>query len=624
MKTLLYVINVLIVQVLWSVFFAQVYIPVGTSVEHHTFSAGNIALFENEAATYLSNKGWTNAVTKTGNATGEYNCHSHAWYMSEVGTNNYWINAFLDGELMAFNNESLSSIPPVPNNINKYWTAQQYQNVNVYMPDVWINTPEDDKYWNDCSCTVSSVDTVPAGELPSHVRLALVSRPTGESYIRIEVWMPLEGWNGRFIGTGSGGGAGYINYNALKAGVRNGFAVANTDMGTSPHVDSLLFKPQKWEDFGHRATHEMTVAAKAAIVKQYGRLPSRSYFVGCSTGGQQALMTAQRYSDDYDGILAGAPANNRTHLHALFLWNYLQSNKEPENKFTPRQIASITNAVLRANVGKDGGYSGDNFLTDPRMAEFDPETLDTCLTCEQIRLLKQICSGPVNPKTGERIYTPIPLGSESAGFGIFEQQNDPVKHHFYPFRWVFGADPDAFDFNDDMAVTDSILAPILNANNPDLEPFRKAGGKLLMYTGTADPLVPFQDAVHYYERVVEKQGSQEKTQTFFRYFLVPGMFHCGGGPGPCSLGQDISSLSEDSGSNLFTALVRWVEEGVAPERIVASAYGENGEVRFRRPVYPYPMFPHYMEGANPDLPESYRGVIHERGKVAVPAGKYLK
>ncbi|MDR1525195.1 MAG: tannase/feruloyl esterase family alpha/beta hydrolase, partial [Tannerella sp.] len=144
------------------------------------------------------------------------------------------------------------------------------------------------------------------------------------------------------------------------------------------------------------------------------------------------------------------------------------------------------------------------------------------------------------------------------------------------------------------------------------------------YTGTADPLVPFQDAVHYYERVVEKQGGMEKTQTFFRYFLVPGMFHCGGGPGPCALGQWISNLSDDSDYSLFAALVKWVEEASAPERIIATAYKEDGEVRFRRPVYPYPLFPHYIEGKNPDLPESYRGVAHERGKVAVPAGKYLQ
>ncbi|MDR0412485.1 MAG: tannase/feruloyl esterase family alpha/beta hydrolase [Dysgonamonadaceae bacterium] len=472
--------------------------------------------------------------------------------------------------------------------------------------------------------TVSVVEQVPSGDLPAYTRLVLLSEPTVESHICIEVWLPRDNWNGRFAGTGNGGGAGSIDRNVLSAGVKNGFAVANTDMGTSPHVDSLVSNPSKWKDFGYRATHEMTVAAKAVIEKHYGRPPSFSYFIGCSTGGQQALMTAQRYPNDYNGILAGAPANNRTHLHTLFLWNYLMSNQNPENKFTKQQIESITGAVLKVNAGKDGGYAGDSFLTDPRIAVFEPEALDTCLTGKQIQLLKQIYSGPVNPLTGEQIYTPIPLGSESAGAGLFEQQNDWIKYHFYPFRWIFGLDFDDFDFNDQLAKVDSVLAPVLNANNPDLEDFRAAGGKLLMYTGTADPLVPFQDAVHYYERVVEKQGGMEKTQTFFRYFLVPGMFHCGGGPGPCSLGQWISSPSDDSDYNLFAALIKWVEEAAAPEQIIASAYKENGEVRFRRPVYPYPLFPHYIEGKNPDLPESYRGVAHERGKVAVPAGKYLQ
>jgi feruloyl esterase len=485
--------------------------------------------------------------------------------------------------------------------------------------------------------TISEVVYVPAGNytppgyrdamtnLPAFVRVALTSRPVPESNIRIEVWMPEKDWNGRFVGIGNGGGGGQISYGALVSGVRCGFAVANTDMGTSPHVDSLIYSPQKWEDFGFRATHEMTVIAKAVIKEYYKKNPIYTYFVGCSTGGQQALMEAQRYPDDYNGILAGAPANNRTHLHSLFLWNYKAVSDNPGNSFTREQVQSITNAVLALNVGKDGGYSGDSFLTDPRMATFDTSVLDTCLTPTQVKILGKILSGPVNPVTGEQIYTPFPLGSESAGSGLYEQQGDPICYHLYPFRWVYGLDFDfrKFDFDKEMEQVDAILASILNANNPDLEPFRKSGGKLLMYTGTSDPLVPFQDAVHYYEQVVEAQGSMEKTQTFFRYFLVPGMYHCDGGPGPCNIGQSISDLSQDSEYNIFTALIKWVEEGFAPERITGTAY-QNGTISFRRPVFPYPKFPHYIEGTNPDLPSSYRGIEHESGKVKTPATKYFK
>ncbi|MDR1936957.1 MAG: DUF6351 family protein [Tannerellaceae bacterium] len=461
--------------------------------------------------------------------------------------------------------------------------------------------------------TVSRIETVDAeNDLPASIRVAAVSRPTPESYIRIEVWMPQKGWNGRFVGTGNGGGAGQINRGVLEAGIRNGFAVANTDMGTSPHVDSLVLNRQRWEDFGHRATHEMTVVAKAVIAKYYGRAPTHSYFIGCSTGGQQALSTAQRYPGDYNGILAGAPANNRTHLHTMFLWNYKTGKENLPHNLTKQQVRALTEAVIAGNVGKDGGYPGDRFLTDPRMATFNPDMVKDFLTQEQIEMLKRFYSGPINPVTQEQIYDGLPLGSEASGSGLFEQQGDP--HHLYPFRWLWGLDfdPCKFDFHLDMDKTDSLLASALNANNPDLDAFRLSGGKLLMYTGTADPLVPFQDAVHYYERVVQAQGGLEKTQAFFRYFLVPGMEHCGGGAGPCSFGQWISGVSEDSNANIFTALIRWVEEGVAPDRIIASGYDDKENTHFRRPIYPYPKFPHYMEGKAPHLPESYEGVEHER------------
>jgi feruloyl esterase len=477
--------------------------------------------------------------------------------------------------------------------------------------------------------SISVVEEVAEGinhHLPAYVRVSAVSQPALGSNIRIEVWMPQENWNGRFIGTGSGGGGGYIDYGSLEAGVRNGFAVANTDLGTSPQVDSLTFKPETWADFGFRATHEMTVVAKAVIEKYYGTPPRFSYFIGCSTGGQQAIMTAQRYPTDYNGILAGAPANNRTHLHTMFLWNYKLGMENPEHLFTRQQVESITKAVVAANVGKDGGYPGDNFLTDPRLAVFDPETLDTCLTSEQIRVLKQLYAGPVNPVTGEQIYTAMPLGSESAGSGLFDQLGEAIRYHLYPFLWANGLDfdPETFDFDKDMDRVDSILAPILNANSPDLEALKTSGGKIILYTGMSDPLVPPQDAIHYYDRVIDAQGSLENTQSFFRCFLIPGMHHCGGGPGPCNLGQGISNLSEDSEYNIFTALVKWVEKGVAPEHIIASAYNEEGEQRFSRPVFPYPLFPHYIPGKDPNLPSGYEGMVHERGKVPVPATKYLK
>lgn len=482
--------------------------------------------------------------------------------------------------------------------------------------------------------TVTVVENIAAGDytvpghrtamtaMPAFVRVAMVAKPTPQSFIRIEVWLP-EAWNGRYLGTGNGGGGGGIVYSSLESGVRYGFAVASTDLGTWPRTDSLVGKPERWADFGWRATHEMTVAARAVIEKYYGRSPQYSYFFGSSTGGQQALMTAQRFPGDYDGILCGAPANNRTHLYAMLLWNYQQLNKKPGAYLTKQQAEAITEAVLKRNAGKDGGHADDKFLTDPRMAILNPDELDF-LTRDQKTAMKQIYAGPVNPATGEPIYTPISLGTEYIGvIGLVNQQDSLNDLELlFPFRWLYGLDfdPMKFDFDRDMDHVDAILAPMLNANDPNLSPLKEKGGKLLMYAGASDPLVPYEDAVNYYDRVIDHFGGLENVQDFFRFFLIPGLWHNNGGPGPCNIGQRISDLSTPAESNVFTMLIRWVENDEAPEQLI----GSNWEMTLQMPVYLYPKFPHLLPGQKPGIPSSYEGVIHERGKVVVPAPRYLK
>jgi feruloyl esterase len=515
----------------------------------------------------------------------------------------------------------------------------------------------------DCGCqqiakqtfpgaTITTAECVEAGafkmpgsgvsvpDLPAFCRVAATLKPTPESNIRIEVWLPQTNWNGRFLGTGTGGGAGSISFSALINGLKRGFATTNTDMGTSPNANDAVGHPERWADFGHRATHEMTMTAKAITLAYYKKPFHHAYFAGCSTGGQQALMEAQRYPDDYNGILVGAPANNRTHLHTGFVWNYKVTNQVPGSAFLPKEkIALITSAVIKACVGKDGGAPGDNFLTDPRACQFDPETLPkcpdgtddgTCLTGAQLTALKKIYAGPVNPRTGERIYTPMPIGSENSGSG-FEYQQNPNQAPgslFYQYKWVFGSNFDykTFDFDHDQDKLDSALAPILNANNPDLEPLKKRGGKIVMYAGTADPLVPYQDAVSYYERVVEAQGGAKRTADFFRFFLIPGMAHCGGGPGLNDCGQGLgSNVPQDSEHDVLTALIKWVEQGDAPNQLIATAFtggvASNG-IRFQRPIFPYPKLPKYTKG-DPNSPASYKGTAYPNRAVLNPAGRYL-
>jgi feruloyl esterase len=452
-------------------------------------------------------------------------------------------------------------------------------------------------------------------DLPSFVRVALTARPVAESNIKIEIWLPEKNWNGRLLGTGNGGGGGGINHGSLISGLRRGFAVANTDLGTSPNAGAMVGYPKRWKDFGYRATHEMTVIAKAIIEKYYKRSPSYSYFIGCSTGGQQALSEAQRYPDDYNGIIAGAPANNRTHLHSWFLWNYQQTNRNPEDLFTSEQIKQISDTLIKENAGKDGGLPCDDFLTDPRMAKVNWGVFDTLLTGKQVDILKKIQEGPVNPVTGERIHFSFPIGSEKEWSGLEYQQNaNLISEQFYPFLWTWGKNCDflTLDFNADIHKLDSILAPILNANNPDLNAFKNNGGKLLMYTGTADPIVPFQDGILYYDEVVGKQGSVSETQTFFQYYIVPGMAHCGGGPGLSDLGQYLPPEIRLPEEDILSMLINWVEKGIVPQRMIATGFKNN--TRFQRPVYPYPLFPHY-EGGDASLASSYRPVLHPIGLI---------
>jgi len=479
------------------------------------------------------------------------------------------------------------------------------------------------------------IEQIPAGDytvpgqrsamkdMPEFVRISLVSKPAPESHIRIEVWLPTH-WNGRYLGAGNAGNGGGLPFGSLELGVRYGFAVATTDMGSWLGAGSMEHKPDRWTDFGYRASREMTVAAKALINAYYGRAPKYSYFFGSSTGGRQVLMHAQRYPDDYDGILCGSPASNSTHLHGSFLWIHQLFNEKPGTYLTQQQAEALTDAVMKKNAGKDGGHPDDQFLNDPRLASINPDELDF-LSPDQKSIMKKIYKGPVNPITNEPFFTSIAMGSEYAkDIGIVSLQDtlSEILYLFFPFRWVLGAAFNAlkFDFDKDFDRFNAILAPLFNATNPDLSPFKAKGGKMIMYAGASDPLTPFQDAVLYYDRVIDHFGSVEKVHDFFRFFLVPGLNHNNGGRGPCNIGQRISDPSQPAESNVFISLIRWVEEGIAPEKIIGSKW----ETPYSMPIYPYPTFSHLLPGREPGIVTNYQPVVHERGLVVVPAPRYVK
>lgn len=379
-----------------------------------------------------------------------------------------------------------------------------------------------------------------AAGLPVFCRVVLKATPSADSDIGVEVWLPLAGWNGRFLGTGNGGGAGAIAYGmGMMEGLKRGFAVANTDMGTAPDINLTVGRPERWRDFGYRATHEMTRLGKAVVSDFYGADSFYSYFAGCSTGGQQALDAVLRFPDDYDGVLAGAPGANRTHVATAFLWNFNALNG-PGARLDEAEWTKVSAAVIAACAGKDGGAPGDAFLTDPRLCRFDVDAVPG-LTRAQRQAVRALHAGPVNPRTGERIYAGMAVGSEAQPLGPL-MQGDPAvwpAQQFYPFKWVFGADfaPAGFDFDRDLDQLDARLAGPLNANGVDVAAFKRRGGKLILYTGLADPAVPYEEVVDYYDRLAAAQGGVDAARAFARLFLAPGMGHCFGGPGASDFGQ---------------------------------------------------------------------------------------
>lgn len=493
----------------------------------------------------------------------------------------------------------------------------------LHLPGVEIATVEDHK---DGQYQLAGES--PLTDLPAFCRVAVRIRPSVDSDIRVEVWLPHANWNGRLLGTGNGGSGGRIVTSALAAGLRRGYAVANTDLGTGPDPELWINRPERWADFGYRATHEMTVAAKSIVAAYYGKPAVRAYFIGASTGGQQALMEAQRYPNDYDGIIAGSPVINRTHLHAMFLWNWQAVSSTAGGSFTPDEVGHLTRNILQQNAAPAGGAPGETFLNDPRLAHFDPVALpDSDPLQRRADALRKIYSGPHHPGTGELIFTAPPLGSEATMYLVRENPTAPPPHS-YLFRWVLGKNFDLrhFDFDGDLARIDQALVPLLNATSADLHAFRSHGGKLLMYCGTADAITPFQESIRYYEEVATQQGGLDQTQVFFRLFLVPGMAHGPSDSSPSDFGQRlVSGQAGDTTHDILAALEQWVEAGIAPERLIATSYSggnSNRSVGAQRPLYPYPQFPKYL-GGDPARAESFGPTVHPRGvgaKILSPAG----
>jgi feruloyl esterase len=342
----------------------------------------------------------------------------------------------------------------------------------------------------------------------------------------------------------------------------------------------------------------MTDVAKLVVRAARGQLPSHAYFEGCSTGGQQALSEAQRYPGDYDGIVAGDPGHNRVRLILGFLWSWIATHDDEGRPILPvAKLPAIAKAAVAACDANDGVKDG--VIGDPRSCRFEPKTLacsgaetDACLTPAQVTAVEKVYAGAKNPRTGEQIFPGWLRGSEQGWGTYLVTPREPARIGF--FRYLAFHDPRwdwrTFDWDRDVAFADAQV-PELSATSRDLRAFQARGGKLVMYTGWADPVVPPQDTVSYYDDVVKASGGLARTQSFFRFFPVPGMAHCGGGVGTSTF-------------DALGTLDAWIERGTAPQQLLGQRI-VNGAVERTRPICAYPKVAHYRGTGSTDVAESF-------------------
>jgi len=449
--------------------------------------------------------------------------------------------------------------------------------------------------------------------VPAFCRVVVEAKPTEDSNIRLEVWLPASGWNGKLQGIGNGGFAGLIDFMQLGVAVTKGYAATATDTGhTGTPIDAswALGHPEKVIDFGYRGIHEMTTIAKEVIHAYYGKTAQHSYFAGCSDGGREALMEAQRYPADYDGILAGAPANYWTALLSTSAWDTQALTLDHASFIPPAKIIALSGAVIAACDKLDG--VSDGILNDPRQCHFDPTTMlckagedtDSCLTAAQAAALKKIYAGPRDAH-GHEVFPGYLPGAEDGpgGWRLWIMGAAPAKSLMAFFGLGYFSnmvyekadwDYKTFVIDAGLKAADDKTATALNAVDADLSSFKARGGKLVLYHGWNDPAIPSLNTVNYYQSVIAKMG-QSNADSFVRLYMVPGMQHCDNGPGADAFGQVGQLTFDDPQRSVDASLEQWVEKGTAPATIIATKYGadEHHKVTMTRPLCAYPQAAKY-------------------------------
>jgi len=435
--------------------------------------------------------------------------------------------------------------------------------------------------------------------VPSFCRVIATLRPSADSNIKVEVWLPSAGWNGKYQAVGNGGWAGVISYAALAEAVKRGYAASSTDTGHVGATGSFaLGHPEKLIDFGYRSVHEMTLKSKAIIAAFYENAPRYSYWNGCSTGGRQGLMEAQRYPADFDGMLAGAPANPRSGLTTEEMVIGLAALKDPAGYIPKSKYSLIHEAVLEKCDALDG--LKDGLIQNPLKCKFEPEVLKcqgadgpSCLTAPQVATLHAVFDPVIHPTTKQLIYPGQSPGAET-GLQVMAGGPEPFGPSLDQFRYVVHKDAKwdwhTFDLASDATANEKLSDGLLNANDPNLGPYL-SHGKLILYHGWSDPNVPAENTVNYYNKAVDALGGTAKTQDSMRLYMVPGMGHCSNGEGPNTF-------------DMLSALEQWVEKGQAPGAIVATKFKTNGNpasgIERTRPLCAYPQVAKYKGSGSID------------------------
>lgn len=462
--------------------------------------------------------------------------------------------------------------------------------------------------------------SAPQKQMPAFCRVTGILRPSSDSVIRFEVWLPEQAaWNGRIVNTGNGGFAGSIDYRQMGNNIMRGYATAGSDAGHQAEAEDASWAyrhAEKIADFGWRATHLTALRSKDVVKALYGKPQTTAYFDACSDGGREALMEAQRFPDDYDGILAGAPANNWVHMLSSGIALSQETMREPSAYISSKKLPAINAASLAACDAQDG--LKDGIVSDPAHCKFDPAVLQckdmddlSCLTAPQVQSLRAYYRGGLDA-AGKPIFPGLLPGDENPVWHDWILGNAPSGSNYVTgfFRYMVYNDPTwqalTAKPDDALKLAAERVGKDVDATDPDLRPFAKHGGKLIIYHGWNDPAISPWNSAEYYRSVQRTMGAEAANSTV-RLYLVPGMEHCLNGPGPNVMGQLSLPGAGGPGTGALDLLQMWVEKGQAPGSILAVKRSgtKDTPVTNVRPICAFPQEARYDGKGDPNVPGSF-------------------